>query len=92
MAEPDTKKPRGRPKGSTNKKRSTAATRYREVDITHFFNLSDAMGRRVTEVRNEMATLRSDMYQRLARIEDSIALVNDHIHIMARYIDKLENK
>ena len=82
---------RGRPKSPT-KKRSTVYTRYKEVDIQHFYNISDAMGKRVTEVRNEVSTLRSDLYQRLARVEDSLALVNDHIHIMARYIDKLESK
>ena len=82
---------RGRPKGST-KKRSTVHTRYKEIDIQHFYNISDSMGKRVTEVKNEVATLRSDLYQRLARVEDSLALVNDHIHIMARYIDRLENK
>ena len=85
-------KSRGRPKGATKKKRSTVYTIYKEVDIQHFYNISDAMGKRVTEVRNEVSTLRSDLYQRLARVEDSLALVNDHIHIMARYIDKLESK
>jgi hypothetical protein len=84
-------KSRGRPKGST-KKKIVAVTRRKEWDVKHFISISDAMGKRVTEVKNETTALRSDLYQRLARVEDSLALANDHIHIMARYIDKLENK